>query len=228
MLTEAGQTYLPAVRGAFRQISEATERLVPQGLIKALTVGVQPSFAVKWLFPRLNRLREMHPALDVRISTTTETSDLLQGRVDLLIQHGLGHYPSLRADRIVAEERFPVCSPVLLNGAHPLRQPEDLSFHTLLHDEFREGWRIWLRAHDIKDIDDARGVSFTDDSLALQAAIEGQGVALGRSMLVERDIEAGRLVVPFWLNTTGELAYYLLCPEGTANPHYSREMRDQG
>jgi len=215
-LTDAGQRYLPTLRGAFRQITEATERLVPNRTPATISVGVEASFAVKWLLPRLTDFRLTHAGIDVEVSTAAEMSDLVQGRADIVIRYGLGHFPGFRVDRVAVEERFPVCSPSLLSERHGLAMASDLRFHTLLHDEFREGWTDWLRAHSVEGVDITRGPRFNDGNLVLEAAMCGQGVALGRSLLVERDIGAGRLVKPFSMGITSDLAYYLLSPEGTA------------
>ena len=219
VLTESGQAYLPEIRDAFRKISDATDRLLPRGIVEMLTIGIQPSFAVKWLFPRLARFKSSHPEIDVRISTTTEVEDVMDGRVDLVIRHGRGHYAGIRAHRLLPEGRFPVCSPKLLNGPHPLRVPADLVHHTLLHEEFREEWRLWLQEHQIAGVDPSKGKSFTDERLVLQAAIQGEGVALSASPLVERELSSGRLVRPFGPTVGNDLGYYLLCQDGIAECH---------
>lgn len=226
LLTEEGQTYFPLVRKAFHDLSHATERVAPQRLIDMLTIGVEPSFAVKWLFPRLGRFRETHPNTDVRISTTTDVEDLLQGRLDLVVQLGGGHYPGLRSDLLLKEERFPVCSPRLLRHSHlPPRTPRDLLRYPLLHDEYRSDWRVWLQAHGITAIDVSRGPSFSDESLAVQATIQGQGVALARHLLVDHEIAAGRLIRLFQEGLPCSFSYHLLCPMGSADCSEVEEFR---
>ncbi len=216
LLTDAGQSYLPPVRQAFDGIAAATGRLTARDSAGALTVSVIPSFAGTWLVPKLSSFRARQPDVDVRISPSFELIDFTREDIDVAIRYGRGDWPGLRCDWLMAEELIPVCSPALLDGAAPLRTPSDLRHHTLLHDDHRVDWRVWLMAVGIDDIDATHGPSFTDSSLVLLAAAEGQGVALGRSALAERDIAAGRLVRPFDVSVPAELAYYLVCPEATA------------
>jgi LysR family glycine cleavage system transcriptional activator len=226
LLTAEGQIYFPLVRKAFHDLSDATERVAPQRLVEVLTIGVEPAFAVKWLFPRLGRFRKAHPNTDVRISTITDIQDLAQGRLDLVVQLGGGHYPGFRSDLLLKEYRFPVCSPNLVRRSNPLRAPKDLLQYTLLHDEYRSEWPVWLRAHGILDMDSSHGPSFTEESLAVQATIQGQGISLGRSLLVEQDIEAGRLIRPFKESLPCSFSYYLLCPTGSVDCSEVAEFRE--
>ncbi|MEE8533201.1 MAG: transcriptional regulator GcvA [Alphaproteobacteria bacterium] len=216
LLTDAGQAYLPPVRDAFDRLDEATERLFSHDSRGALTVSVLPSVAAKWLVPRLGRFRESHPDIDVRIDANMHLTDFSREDVDVALRYGGGKWPGLRADRLMTEDFFPVCSPALLEGPVPLRTPEDLRHHTLLHDDNRTDWTVWFLAAGIEGGDPTRGPGFTDSSLVLQAAAEGQGVALGRSALAAVDLAAGRLVKPFDISLPATFAYYLVCPETTA------------
>lgn len=217
LLTEEGQGYLPAVREAFDQIAAATERLARPGSGGTLTVSVLPSFAAKWLVPRLGRLRAAQPDLDVRISADSRLADFTRDDVDVGIRMGRGVYPGMRVDRLFGEQAFPVCSPALVGGPQPLREPADLGHHVLLHGDGPAPWSRWLELAGLTDIDATRGPVFDDDSMLIQAAIEGQGVALGRSVLVAADLAAGRLIRPFDLALPIDLVYYLVCPETTAD-----------
>lgn len=226
MLTEAGQGYLPVVRQAFQKISDATERLSPARKVRMLTVSMLSSFAAKWLVPRLGRFQERHPDIDVRITTSGRLVDFSREDVDVAIRHGLGRYPGLRSWRLLSEDMTPVCSPALLDGPRPLRRPDDLRHHTLLHDQARRDWTLWLQALGVNGVDSARGPSFSDDGLMLQAAIDGQGVALGRGALIERDMAEGRLVAPFDVRLPSDFAYYLVCPEAPADHPNIAAFRD--
>jgi LysR family glycine cleavage system transcriptional activator len=218
LLTDAGQAYLPEVREAFDRLASATDRLLTRDSTGVLTVTLLPSFAAKWLVPRLGRFREGHPEIDVRVSPSERLVDFAREDVDIGIRHGLGRYPGpLRADFLLAENVFPVCSPKLLEGPKPLRCPEDLRHHTLLHDDYHQDWRMWLMAAGVTSVDPSRGPRFDDSSMVLQAAIGGQGVALGRSALVATDLAAGRLVKPFDITLASPLAYYLVYPSATAD-----------
>lgn len=216
VLTEEAQRYLPAVRDAFARLEAATAELVTERAGGPLTASVLPSFAVKWLVPRLGRFRAAHPDIDLRISTSQHLVDFAREDVDVGIRMGRGHYPGLRVDRLFGETLVPVCSPALLEGEHPLRRPEDLRHHVLLHDDDQTGWRLWLDLAGVKGVDASRGSIFTDSAIVVQAAAEGQGVALARTALAAWDLAAGRLVRPFDVTMPHDLAYYLVCPEASA------------
>ena len=216
LLTEEAQRYLPPIRDAFDQIALATERLTTVGASTTLTVSVLPSFATKWLVPRLGRFRAAHPDLDLRISASSQLVDFARDDVDVGIRMGRGVYPGLRVERLLGESLVPVCSPQLLEGAPPLRRPEDLRHHLLLHDEDYAGWELWLGLAGVDGVDARRGPIFTDSGMVVQAAAEGQGVALARRLLAAGDLAAGRLMQPFDVSIPHDLAYYLVCPEATA------------
>ncbi len=215
MLTEEGQIFLPAVREALKTIRDAVEKLHEQDSTGALTVSMMPSFAATWLVPRLGRFRMEYPDIDLRISANFELTDFDRDDVDVAIRWGNGNYDGLTAVKFMTEDIFPVCSPKLLEDSkHPLKQPSDLYRHTLLHDEMQTDWRIWLLAAGVLDkVDPSHGISFNYSDLVLQAAIEGQGVALGRSFLAHDALQKGQLVKPFDLTLPGDFAYYFVCPE---------------
>ena len=216
LLTDAGQLYLPPLTDAFEGIDRATHRLRRQLGRARLTVSVLPSFAAGWLVPRLGRFRQRCPDVDLRIDPTATLTDFRRGDVDLAIRYGRGRYPGLRADWLMREEFYPVCSPRLLEGPVPLRDPADLVHHTLLHDEATVDWRTWLLAAGVEGVDAERGITVTDSSMLLRAAIAGQGVALARSVLADDEIASGRLVRPFDVDVPAEFAYYLAYPEESA------------
>ncbi len=215
-LTDEGQLYFAAAREALERLDVATRRLFESRETGTLTVSVLPSFAARWLVPRLGRFRARHPEIDVRVAPDPALADFARGDVDVGIRYGLGHYRGLRSDRLLDEEVFPVCSPTLQAGEHPLQQPGDLVHHTLLHDETREGWRSWLRAASLETVDPDRGPIFVDSSMLVQAAVEGQGVALARRVLAEEDLSDGRLIRAFEQPLAADFAYYLVCPRADA------------
>lgn len=215
-LTDEAQRYLPAVRDAFDRIQTATSELMSARAAGPLTASVLPSFAAKWLVPRLGRFRMAHPEIDLRISASLHLVDFAREDVDLGIRMGRGHYPGLRVDRLFGEALIPVCSPALLEHGPPLRQPADLRHHLLLHDDDYTGWQLWLELAEVEGADAGRGPIFTDSGMVVQAAAEGQGVALARVALAAWDIAAGRLVRPFEVTLPHDLAYYLVCPEAAA------------
>jgi len=212
-LTPAGQRYLPGVRAAFERLAQATDQLVGAEARGPVTVSMISSFATKWLLPRLSRFRTAHPEIEVRITTSTQLVDFNRDDVDMAIRYGLGRWPGTEAVRLVSEDIFPVCAPALLKGKPPLRKPEDLAHHTLLHIAgFPEDWQVWLTAAGLTGIDPARGPQFDMTLLALDAAANGLGVALGRTPLVAHDLASKRLVKPFELEVPLESAYYVVTP----------------
>ena len=222
MLTDAGQLFVPGLRDGFERLTQAVETVAAQREGGALTVSTGPSFAAKWLVPRLDRFRAAHPDTDLRIDATDRAVDFARENADIAIRYGAGDYPGLRAERLFTDVAFPVCSPGLCEGPPPLRTPADLCRHTLLHVDWATqpdtapSWHMWLLAAGVTDIDASRGPRFSDDSMAVQAAIQGQGVALTSAVLVADDLAASRLCRPFDLSLPMIFAYYVVPPETTA------------
>jgi LysR family transcriptional regulator, glycine cleavage system transcriptional activator len=216
IITSAGQSYLVVVRDAFDRLALGTENLLQRHNAGALTVSTSPNFASKWLVHRLGRFAEQHPTIDLRVAATLQHIDFAREDFDLAIRHGDGNWPGLHVTRLCAEELFPVCSPTLVRGRHALRLPVDLKHHTLLHINERRDWGTWLEAANVTDADFSRGPVFNQASMAIDAAIDGQGVALARSALAAWDLGAGRLVRPFALALKAPYAYWIVCPKPTA------------
>ncbi|MSO54673.1 MAG: transcriptional regulator GcvA [Rhodospirillales bacterium] len=216
-LTEDGRKLVIPVRDSLERLERAVEHIHSRGT-QRLTVSILPSFATKWLVPRLGRFRQAHPEIDILISPSIHTVDFSREPVDVALRYGLGRYAGLRTTFLFSEDVFPVCSPKLLDGTPPLRHPDDLRLHTLLHDDGPDEWRMWLKAVKVHGIEPDRGPMFTDSAMLIQAALDGQGVALGRSVLVAHDLAAGRLVRPFAISSLSRpFAYYAVAPEATAD-----------
>jgi LysR family glycine cleavage system transcriptional activator len=216
-LTAEARDYLPGVRAAFNDLRLATDRLLRKDEDKVLTVSTLASLAAKWLLPRLTDFQDSHPGIDVRITTSTSLVDFRRDNVDAAIRYGRGQWPGLRADWLMADELFPVCSPSLLRGDKPLRRPEDLRNHPLLHtsNSNSDDWRLWLTAAGLPaDIARQPGITFDMIFMTIQAAIDGIGVAMGRTSYVQDDIAKGRLVVPFKIALPADAGFYLVSPEG--------------
>ena len=218
MLTDEGQALLPAVREAFDRLSAGVRRVQDLCCGGALTISTTPSFAASWLVGRLARFQALHPEIELQLSATARLVDFAREDVDCGIRYGMGDWPGLVAQRLFQTALVPVCSPLLLDGPNPLRRPQDLMRHTLLHtlDE-PDDWRLWLRAAAVDGVDPTRGLKFDSVPLVVQAAISGAGVGIGRRQLVEAELAAGRLVAPFDLELADECAYYFVAPEGTAD-----------
>lgn len=225
-LTEEGQAYLPTVRDALDAIDSATKRLVAGGESRALAITTTTSFASTWLLPRLRRFRALHPDIDLHMDTSDGLVDIVREGIDLSIRYGRGDWPGLTVEHLMEEELFPVCSPALLEGAHPLETPEDLNHHTLLHDDMSIDWDVWLRAAGIKGVDASRGPFYQHSYLVVHAAIDGEGVALGRSALVADLLADGRLVRPFEVSLPANFAYYVASAKGAPLRPHAQAFRD--
>lgn len=227
-LTDAGRVLDEAVRDAFALLRDATRRL-ERTHEATLTVSCSPSFAIRWLVPRLPSFRARHPELDLRIAADDRLVLPGRGGIDACLRYGPGDYDGVEHTRLAVERIAPVASPVLLERV-PLREPADLAAHVLLHDEVlrdhpgRVGWRRWLEAAGARDVDPDRGPRFSHAHMALEAAVAGQGVALGRTTLVSRDLSEGRLVRPLSLELESGLAYWLLTPRGVTPPSPVRAL----
>jgi LysR family transcriptional regulator, glycine cleavage system transcriptional activator len=218
-LTHDAQDYLPAIRTAFDDLRRATARLQRPDREGLLTVSTTASLAAKWLVTRVASFQDAHPRIEVRLTTSTHLVDFQREEVDMAVRYGRGNWPGLRTQWLMAEDIFPVCSPALMKGAKWLRRPQDLAHHTLLHTTVgREDWQLWLTAAGLPvSLALRRGLSFDQTFMALQAAMDGLGVALGRTSLVDADIAAGRLVVPFDVVLPADAGYYIVAPEETAD-----------
>lgn len=218
VLTEAGQACLPGIRDGFERLGDAIAQLETLGEGGVLTVSVAPSFAVKWLVPRLDRFQQLHPGIDVRVAASNQLANFGSDNVDVAIRYGSGRYPDIRVERLLPETIFPVCSPDLL-ARQPVRLPQDLASVTLLHDDSPDEdqscptWQMWLRAAGADAVDWNRGPRFTQSSLVLEAALHGKGVALAKATLADADLRSGRLVRLFGNETPIDFAYYIVGPQ---------------
>ena len=227
-LTQDARDYLPSIRSAFEDLHRATARLRRVDQEGRLTVSTTASLATKWLVSRVAAFQDAHPGLEVRISTSTHLVDFRREEVDIAVRYGHGSWPGLRAHWLMAEHIFPVCAPGLTTGDRPLRVAEDLAHHTLLHSTVsREDWQLWLTAAGLPaSIAARRGMTFDQGFMAIQAAVEGLGVALGRFHLVEADLAAGRLIAPFDMVVPQDAGYYVVAPEATADTPKIARFRD--
>lgn len=217
-LTEAGQAALPVLRAGFAQLNEAARLMRQPTRRSRVTVSVAPSFAAKWLLPRLERFTASRPDVDVWVSADMSPVDFGAADVDLAIRYGPGRYEGLVAERLLEEAVLPVCSPGLMDAA-PIRAPQDLAHHTLLHDSGPEldascpDWSMWLKAHGVSGVDAARGPRFNQSSLVIEAAVAGRGVALAKRAIAEADLASGKLVAPFaGAGAPTAFAYHLVWP----------------
>lgn len=197
LLTEAGQHYFAAVREAFDAIETETVRLRQADTDRPLHVTTTSAFASRWLVPRLPRFQAAHPEVQLRLNPSTGLVDFTREDVDIGIRYGDGDWPGLTAEPFVGGRLVPLCSPAYLENSPPLRRPQDMANHHLLHDSDYAEWEKWLAAAGATNVDARRGVIFSLTTLGYQAAIDGQGLILGLASLVQDDLEAGRLTIPF-------------------------------
>lgn len=217
LLTDRGQDLIPAVREALESIADVTARVSQTEGSNVLNLSVLPTFAVRWLVPRLANLRQTHGTVEVRLSTTYRPVDFARENYDAAVRFGPGDWPGLKSFRLFDEELVPVCSPKLMEGPEPLREPGDLARVTLLHSETcEENWSVWLEAAGASHVDPEGGLRFDSCLLTLQAAQDGLGVAAANHEYVARDLAAGRLVAPFDFKVRKQVGWHFVCPEAVA------------
>ena len=225
-LTDKGELYLPFLRQAFDLIADGTSLVASQDSHGPLSVTMLPTFAIRWFIPRLRDFHLRHPDIEVRMVTTDRNVDFFREDIDCGIRYGTGSWPGLEADKLFEDRYIAVCSSDLLTGKHPLKRPEDLRHHTLLHDEDEEDWHYWLAALHVEGVNSASGLTFDSSELVLEAAAAGLGVALGSRIIVQDDLDDGRLVMPFGDLTDENLSHWLVYPRGSARKPKVRVFRE--
>jgi len=215
--TDTALRALPDIRAGFDKLALGLERLKEGSMGGVLTVTVSPAFAAKWLLPRFERFQAIYPDTDVRLETHLKPVDFVAQRVDIGVRYGSGAWPGLNAEKLMGEEIFPVCSPTLLQQNQHLRRPDGLARITLIHDLSMDGhagfptWEQWLQKAQATGVDVSRGMRINNSAAVLQAAIEGRGVALARSVMMHDDVAAGRLVRLYpEIRVESALAYYVV------------------
>lgn len=217
LLTDEGQILFPAMSEALDLIMVTTDRLHRYQQTGLLNIATMDSLAANWLVPRLGRFRRANTDIDVRVSTSDQLVDYARDGIELGIRYGRGNWPGMHVTHMMTEELFPVCSPKLLEEGPPLKKPDDLKHYTLLHDDMREDWRMWLMAVGATEVDPTRGPGFKHSNFVYQAAVFGEGVALGRSVLVADEIEQGRLVKVLDFALPANYAYWIVSPQAMAD-----------
>jgi LysR family glycine cleavage system transcriptional activator len=220
-LTEAGRELMPQLSRGFDHFARAVGSLKTGELSGKLTISAPPSLATLWLVPRLDSFLQTYPEIQVRVLATDRPPDLDAGEADLRIPYGLGNYPGFKSRLLMRETIFPVCAPSLLNHT-PLRRFGDLRHHTLLEDikvdvgEPTMTWKRWLRDAGVDSAPSGRRVEFSNSILLTEAAVRGQGVALGRLSLVRDHLATGRLMRPLKAARSADFAYYTVTTQAGA------------
>jgi len=216
-LTTRGRELLDTVEPALERIHGKIKAVRSRDESKVLTVSTLPSFAAKWLIPKIPRFQEQFPGINLRVHTCDHMVDFFREQVDCAIRYGLGEYPGLSVRHIVDEVFVPVCSPDLITAAHPLEHPEDIQHYQLLHDDygtkdFNTTWQEWSDAMGVGHLDVDRGLQFGQADFVIQAAIARQGIALARLTLICDDVKAGLLVPLFNSEVQTRYASYFVSP----------------
>jgi LysR family glycine cleavage system transcriptional activator len=235
-MTEAARAVLPDIKDAFDRLAQAANRLRETRRADLLTVTLPPSLT-KWLISRIETFSMAHPEVDLRLDPMDRLADLRRENIAVGIRYGTGRYPGLDATLLMSDEVFPVCSPSLLTRMHKLRDPDDHAHFQLIHDTTMEShtsfptWTTWLKAAGARRVDARRGLRVNSPIMALQAAIDGKGVALARSVTAADDLREGRIVRPFQFACATNYSYYLLYPSGLplsqAAVAFCRWLRDE-
>ncbi|MFN4031818.1 MAG: transcriptional regulator GcvA [Acidovorax temperans] len=223
--TEVAEQALPDIRAGLERLAVGLERLRSGSAGGVVTVTVSPAFASKWLLPRIERFQAAWPETDLRLDTSLKPVDFVAQRIDVGVRYGRGQWPGLAAEKLMDEEVYPVCAPALLATA-TLQAPDDLRGQVLIHDQSVDtstgfaSWQAWLRHAGVQGVPTDRGLRINNSAAVLQAAIDGQGVALARSVMARDDLAAGRLVRLFpQVRLESALAYYVVYrPECIAQP----------
>ena len=223
--TEVAEKVLPDIRAGLERLAVGLERLRSGSAGGVLTVTVSPAFAAKWLLPRIERFQAAWPETDLRLDTSLKPVDFVAQRIDVGVRYGRGQWPGLAAEKLMDEEVYPVCAPALLATA-TLQAPGDLRGQVLIHDQSVDtstgfaSWQAWLRHAGVQGVPTDRGLRINNSAAVLQAAVDGQGVALARSVMAHDDLAAGRLVRLFpQVRLESALAYYVVYrPECIAQP----------
>jgi LysR family glycine cleavage system transcriptional activator len=223
------KAYLRVLSDTFQGLDGATRRFLDARRGRPLHIHCSMTFTLRWLVPRLTAFHASHPLREIRITTAVVpiTSKLEEGDVDMMIELGDGDWPGLIYHRLADSELVPACSPKLLEQFSAARRPEELAGQTLLHSLARpDDWANWLAAAGAGSVDTYRGLRFESSSLAYQAAIEGMGVAIAQRCLVQEDLKAGRLVLPFDFSHKDGCGYFMIYLPALAQERRLVEFRD--
>jgi LysR family glycine cleavage system transcriptional activator len=229
ILTDNGQALVPIVRDFLDRISATVRDLKSEEKRYSLRISLLQSFALKWLVPRLGDFNQKHPDIEVWLSTTDELVDLGNGSADIAIRLGQGNWANLHSVLLLREHVFPVCSPSFLQSYGTPKTPSDLLQYPLLRRysmDITPRWDDWFRAAGVRVGNMPTGTKLSDTSMAVQAALDDQGIALARSAHVSDDLAAGRLIKLFNVDCRSNVAYYIVCLQGRENEPSIKAFRD--
>jgi len=225
-LTEQGKALLPEVMEAFDKVSSAVRALQKTQSSHVISVRLAPSFAAKWLSPRLKYFWQQYPGIDLQLYHAHPSVDFNREDIDIAVTYGKGDWPGVVSEPLLSLDFFPVCTPAFLSNDKPLTDINNLKYYTLLHDADYQIWGAWFKLAGLQDIETRRGTIIDDTNVLVQAAVDGQGVALGSTTFVDDLLESGRLVKPFDITLQNDSAYHVVCPKSHLEKPAVKAFRD--
>ena len=212
VLTDQGRVFADRVSYALNDLKRAVASVMAYPAKDVVNLSMLPSVGAKWLAPKLGQFAQDNPDINLNISATRKLVNFEADGIDCAVRYGLGDWPDLNVSWLGEETVQPVCTPMFLKK-HSLSEPKDLLDLSLLHADIPEDWSAWLHFAGVKAPDALRGPRFADDTAILQAALASQGIALGRGLLIENDLETGRLVAPFPMKLKTSFSYWFVSPD---------------
>ncbi len=213
VLTEQGKALLPTVTEVFDKLSIAVESISEEQSSNMVNVRLAPSFAAKWLSPRLKYFWKKHPEINVNLYHAHPAVDFEREDVDIAVTYGRGKWSNVISEPLLSLDFFPVCCPRFMENDKPLTDIDNLRYYTFLHDANYECWAEWIVLAGVDDIVSNKGTIIDDTNVLIQAAIDGQGVALGSAVFVEDHLKSGRLIKPFDITLQNDFAYHVVSTE---------------
>ncbi len=225
-LTKEGEAYAKPLTQAFDALALATDAILKDTGPQSINIATFDSIAANWLAPRIRKFQENSPEVAIKIVTRNSYSDFSSNDVDVEIRYGDGGWANQYVIKIADEDIFPVCSPKLLGRKRKLKNVEDAKNYSLIHDEMVMEWTDWLEAAGASTANATKGLRYNHSHIVIQSAIAGEGMALGRSLLVANELESGRLIAPFDLKIRSKFSYYLVCPKELADQLWIETFRN--
>jgi len=226
VLTDQGKALLPEVIDAFDILTTAIKTLSKDPEDSLLSVRLAPSFAAKWLSPKLKYFWLQYPEIDLCLFHTHAAVDFDRENIDIAVTYGKGDWPGVVSEKLLSLDFSPVCAPSFLENDKPLSDMNNLKYYTLLHDANYECWGEWLKLAGVQNTPSNKGTIIDDTNVLIQAVVDGQGVALGSTTFVQDHLDAGRLVKPFDITLVNDFAYYIVYPKPHLNNPAVRAFRN--
>ena len=217
-VTAEGERFAATIRKSLMEIAAAADAIRSNTTHKRLTITTLPSFASRWLAPRLGKFIDLHPDTEVVLQSSSQLTDMFREQVDVAIRFGAGRYPALSVEKLMGDYYYPVVSPAYNGGKLPA-SPQDLGRHTLLRSSDEEQWTPWFEAAGVDLAEPTGGVQFQDLSMLVRLASSGGGIALVRHVVAMQEIMSGELLRLFDVKVDSNYSYYFVCaPQALQKP----------